>query len=72
MRNTIKDKRIFGATRDYYNDKGGRVDLIAYHLTGRKHLKDLTEEEKSDIWAIRQNMEDKVYMDGLTGVAVCV
>jgi hypothetical protein len=72
MRNTIKDKRIFGAVRDYYNDKGGRVDLLAYHLTGRKHLKDLTEQDKSDLWAIRTNMEDKTYMDGLVGVAVGV
>lgn len=62
MRNTIKDKRIFGAVRDYYNDKNGRIDQIAYHLTGRKLLKDLTEEEKSDIWAIRQNMTDEIYM----------
>jgi len=67
MRNTIKDKRIFGATRDYYNDKGGRVDQIAYHITGRKHLKDLTEEEKSDIWAIKINMLDSIYMSGLVG-----
>ena len=67
MRNTIKDKRIFGATRDYYNDKGGRVDQIAYHITGRKHLKDLTEEEKSDIWAIKINMSDSTYMSGLVG-----
>ena len=65
MRNTEKDKRIFFATRDYYNDKGGRVDKIAYHITGRKLLKDLTEEEKREIWAIRQNMSDKIYMEGI-------
>jgi len=62
MRKTNKDKRIFFATRDYFNDKGGRVDKIAYHITGRKLLKDLTEQEKSDVWAIKVNMADAVYM----------
>lgn len=65
MRNTIKDKRIFGAVRDYYNGKGGRVDKIAFHITGRKRLRDLTEEEKSDIWAIKVNLQDSVYMKGI-------
>jgi hypothetical protein len=72
MRNTIKDKRIFSATRDYYNvadnpKQTKRTNQIAFHITGRKRLKDLTEEEKSDIWAIRQNMGDSVYMDRLVG-----
>ena len=62
MRNTLKDKRIFFATRDYFNDKGDRVDQIAYHITGRKLLRDLTDEEKSDVWAIRQNLSDPIYM----------
>lgn len=64
QRNTNKDKRIFFAVRDYYNDNSKRVNQIALHLTGRRKLKDLTEEEKSDIWAIRENMADKVYMNG--------
>jgi hypothetical protein len=62
MRKTTKDKRIFFATRDYFNDKGGRTDAIALHLTGRKPLKNLSESEKSDIWAIKENMTDSQYM----------
>jgi hypothetical protein len=69
MKNTNKDKRIFGAVRDYFNDRGGRTDRIAYHITGRKLLKDLTEEEKSDIWSIRQNLTDTIYMAGIVGVS---
>jgi len=67
MRQTSKDKRIFSAVRDYYNEKGYRVDAIAHHLTGRERWKltDLTEEEKTAITLIKANMEDKLYMDGL-------
>jgi len=66
MRNTTKDKKIFFATRDYYNDRGKRTNSIAYHITGRKRLHDLTEEEKKDFWAIRENMKDTIYMQGVT------
>ena len=68
MRNTNKDKRIFSATRDYYNDRGGRIDQLAYHLTGRKQLRSLTEGEHSDLWAIRTNMTDEIYMRGIMGL----
>lgn len=65
VRQTTKDKRIFSAVRDYYNERGGRVDLLALHLTGRKLIKDLTEEEKLDIERIKANMADSVYMNNL-------
>ena len=65
MRNTTKDKRIFSATKDYYGT-GVATDVsinkIAMHITGRK-LMNLTEELKSDIFAIKNNMQDSVYME---------
>ena len=65
QRNTIKDNRIFLAVRNYYNETGVRINQIALHITGRKKLSDLTEEEKSDVWAINQNMTDSIYMKEL-------
>ena len=67
MRNTNKDKRIFAATKDYYgtgisNDIS--IPKISLHITGRK-LMPLTEELKSDIFAIKENLKDSVYMESV-------
>lgn len=53
--------------KDYYGT-GISTDIsipkIALHITGRKHIA-LSDELKSDIWAIRENMKDALYMGKL-------
>lgn len=68
MRNTNKDKRIFSAVKDYFGDsfpEKHSLDKISLHITGRKQLHELSEEERADIRRIKLNMTDEVYMNGL-------
>lgn len=52
------------AIYDYYNSKVmPNTREMLKCLAGQKH--NLTEEEKSDCWAIRTNLEDEVYWNGL-------
>jgi len=67
MRQTKKDLRIFSAVKDYYGEGvAGDVSItkISLHITGRK-LITLTNELKSDIFKIRENMKDNFYMNNL-------
>lgn len=61
MRQTSKDRRIKFAVQDYYNSWTKRELEIATHIAGRKVI-ELTEEEKSDIRCIKDNMTDRIYM----------
>ena len=65
MRNTQKDKRIKFAIVDYFgpaisNDIS--IEKLLRHIAGRKIIHNLSEEIKSDIFAIKINMSDPVYM----------
>jgi len=65
MRNTNKDKRIAFAIKDYYgpaiaNDIS--VEKLLRHIAGRHLIHNLSEEIKSDIFAIKINMSDPIYM----------
>lgn len=64
MRNTIKDKRIKFAIVDYYGpaiSSDISIEKILRHIAGRK-LMPLTEDLKSDIFAIKINLQDSIYM----------
>lgn len=64
MRNTPKDKKISAAIKDYYGPDGLKeisVEKLLRHIAGRRLIHDLSEELKSDIWAIRENMKDDIY-----------
>ena len=54
-------KLLLKATRDYFN--GQFNPNIIKHIVGEKVM--LTEEEKSDAWAIKTNIEDLVYRNSL-------
>jgi len=65
MRNTQKDKRIFAAVKDFYGPgipKDVSIPKIALHITGRKSMP-LNEELKRDIFLIKENMKDSIYME---------
>lgn len=67
MRNTKKDKKIFSAVKDYYGTGvPGNISIpkIALHITGRKLMK-LDDELRSDIFKIKQNMKDSMYIGSL-------
>ena len=62
-----RHKLIITACQDYYgrgqNQK--RANQIALYLMGRKKGVELTEQEKSDMWAIKTNLEDETYTTAL-------
>jgi hypothetical protein len=65
MRNTQKDRRIKFAITDYYGPAGLNeisVENLLKHIAGRKIIHNLSEEIKSDIFAIKINMQDPIYM----------
>ena len=65
MRNTTKDKRIKFAITDYYGPAGLNeisIENLLKHIAGRKIIHNLSEEIKSDIFAIKINMTDPIYM----------
>lgn len=68
IKKTNKQKIIIEATFDYFgkemtNEEKKSAKQIALYIMGRKRGVNLTEEEKSDMWAIRENLGDKVYVD---------
>ena len=68
MRNTNKDKRIVFAIKDYYGKdipKEISVEKLLRHVAGRKIIHNLSEGIKSDIFAIKINMQDPIYMDSV-------
>ncbi|OGZ66577.1 MAG: hypothetical protein A3C58_02640 [Candidatus Staskawiczbacteria bacterium RIFCSPHIGHO2_02_FULL_34_10] len=68
VKKSLKQKLIMKAVYDYFGigiDKV-RANQIAIFLMGRKKGVNLTDEEKSDAWAIKINLTDKVYLEGLT------
>ena len=65
MRNTTKDRRIKFAITDYYGPAGLNeisIENLLKHIAGRKIIHNLSEEIKSDIFAIKTNMTDSIYM----------
>ena len=63
VRKTIHNL-IMKAVKDYYFNSVNHN--VAKYLMGNKI--NLSEEEKSDAWAIKTNLEDKIYTDNLTRV----
>lgn len=61
--NKIKHKLVIKAVEDYFNDKAN-INIVHF-IEGDKV--NLTDEEKSDAWAIQQNLLDKEYVADLTG-----
>ncbi len=63
-----KQNLIISAVYDYFGngitaEEKNSVKYIALYLMGRKKGFQLTEEQKSDMWAIRENLGDKVYSE---------
>jgi hypothetical protein len=62
-----KQKLIINAVYDYFgksqNEK--RAVQIALFIMGRKRGVELTKEELSDVWAIKENLNDKTYTETL-------
>lgn len=54
-------KLIIKAVADYYFN--GTNLKVSKYLEGEKII--LTDEEKSDVWAIRVNLEDELYRSNL-------
>jgi hypothetical protein len=68
MRNTTKDRRIKFAITDYYGPAGLNeisTENLLKHIAGRKIIHNLSEEIKSDIFAIKTNMQDSIYMSSV-------
>ena len=68
MRNTTKDRRIKFAITDYYGPAGLNeisIENLLKHIAGRKIIHNLSEEIKSDIFAIKTNMQDLIYMSSV-------
>ena len=63
-----KQKLIIAAVYDYFGiGSKVRANQIAIYIMRRKRGVSLTEEEKSDVWAIRENLNDAIYVKGLLG-----
>ncbi len=65
-----KQSMIIWATFDYYGKGLKKRDVpkardIAIYLMGRKRGVKLSEEQVSDMWAIRENLLDKLYCESL-------
>jgi len=63
-----KQKLFISACHDYYG-KGkneARANQIAIWMMGRRRGIKLTEEEKSAMWAIRENLKDTIYTESLS------
>jgi len=65
-----KQNIIINACFDYYGtettaEETKSAKKIALWVMGRKKGISLTEEEKSALWAIKNNLADRVYAEGL-------
>ena len=56
-------KLILQAVKDYYGQYDRSIKIVAQYLCG-KSIK-LSEKEKSDVWAISENLKDEVYIANL-------
>jgi hypothetical protein len=64
-------KRIKGITKKYHklamkvvaDYYGGKTNLKVLRVLEKERV-ELTDEEKSDLWAIKENMKDIVYTSG--------
>lgn len=68
MRKTKKDSRINFAIKDYYGPAKSTeisIEQLLRHIAGRKIIHNLSDELKSDIFAIKINMSDPIYMDSI-------
>lgn len=65
---SYKQKLIIAAARDYFGvGNKVRANQIALFIMGRKRGVNLTEEEKSDVWGIKDALNDETYIRGLLG-----
>lgn len=67
---SLKQNRILSAVYDYYGSEITAKEKqqsrqIAIYLMGRKKGVNLSEEQKLDMWAIKENLGDKVYCKAL-------
>ncbi|KKP32626.1 MAG: hypothetical protein A2312_04240 [Candidatus Staskawiczbacteria bacterium RIFOXYB2_FULL_32_9] len=67
-----RQKLIIDAVADYYGDGATRQEkmdskIIALFLMGRKaRLQPLSEEQKKDMQAIKNNISDRIYSDSFS------
>lgn len=63
-----KQRLIIVAVYDYFGlGSKVRANQIALYVMGRKKGVKLSDEEKSNAWAIKNNLKDKIYIKGLLG-----
>ena len=63
-----KQKLIIVAVYDYFGvGSKVRANQIAIYIMGKRRGVDLTDEEKSDVRAIKENLKDEIYVKGLLG-----
>ena len=63
-----KQKLIIAAVYDYFGvGSKVRANQIAIYIMGKRRGVSLTDEEKSDACAIRENLGDETYIKGLLG-----
>ena len=68
-----RQKLIIRAVSDYYgaginNQEKSASRAVALFLMGKRaRLKTISEEQKSDMWAIKTNIEDQTYIASLSG-----
>jgi len=61
-----KQKLIIAATYDYFGiGSKVRANQIAIYIMGKRRGINLTDAEKSDVRAIKENLKDKTYIKGL-------
>jgi len=70
LKMTDAQKLIFWATVDFYGDglttkEIPEIRQLAIYLMGRRKGIKLTDQQKDDMWYIRENLKDKVYIESL-------
>ena len=70
LKRTEKQNLILEATKDFFGEVNPEerksIVKVALYLMGRKKRNPLTEEEKEIKETIKTNLQDKVYISGLT------
>jgi hypothetical protein len=63
-----KQKLIIAAVYDYFGvGSKVRANQIAIYIMGKRRGVNLTDEEKSNARAIKENLKDEIYIKGLLG-----
>jgi len=63
-----KQKLIIAAVYDYFGiGSKVRANQIAIYIMGKRRGVNLTDEERSDVCAIKENLKDEIYIKGLVG-----